>query len=430
MDDSLLGGPILADGPVETPCDVAIIGAGIVALAAACKLQDAGRRVTLIERRGVAQGASFGNAGALAFSDILPLAVSGKIRQVPKWLMDPLGPLAVPPAYALKIAPWLIRFWRAGWPDRIQQSIAAQGAMMRLAAREMDALIAAAGLGAMVRSDGSLELYESEAEFAASARGWAARTAHGIAFEHVQGERLAELQPGLSPAFARGTFVPEWRTVSDPFEFATALARAVAARGAHFMRGEVSAVSPSGDGAALRMMDGRSLSAAAVVIAAGAWSRRLSDPLGDRIPLETERGYNTTLPLGAFAVRRQLIFGGHGFVITPLSTGLRIGGAVELGGLDLPPNFARAAAMLAKAERFLPGLKPGGGRQWMGFRPSLPDSLPVIAPSRASPQIVYAFGHGHLGLTQSAGTGRLVRELVCGETPSIDIAPFRASRFR
>jgi D-amino-acid dehydrogenase len=429
MDDSLPAALLLADEPIDTPCDVAIIGAGIVALAAAHKLQDAGRHVTLIERRGVAQGASFGNAGALAFSDILPLAVSGKILQVPKWLMDPLGPLAIPPAYALKIAPWLLRFWRAGWPDRIQQSIAAQAAMMRLAAREMDDLIASAGLGEMVRSNGSLELYESNAEFAASAPGWAARTAHGIVFEHVQGERLAELQPGLSPGFVRGTFVPGWRTVSDPFDFATALARAVAARGAHFMRGEVSIVAPSEDGAALRMMDGRKLSAAAAVIAAGAWSRRLVAPLGDRIPLETERGYNTTLPLGAFEVRRQLIFGGHGFVITPLSTGLRVGGAVELGGLDLPPNFARSAAMLAKAERFLPGLKAAGGRQWMGFRPSLPDSLPVISPSHASPRIVYAFGHGHLGLTQSAGTGRLVRELVCGETPSIDLTAFRASRF-
>jgi D-amino-acid dehydrogenase len=424
MDDIPLGTAL-----PDQPLDVAIIGGGIVALAAAQKLQAAGRRVTLIERNGVARGTSFGNAGALAFSDILPLAVSGKIRQVPKWLLDPLGPLAIPPAYALKIAPWLLRFWRAGWPDRIQQSIAAQGAMMRLAEAEMDSLIAEAGLGGMVRADGSLELYESEAEFAASAPGWRARTEHAIAFEHVRGARLAELQPGLWSGFVAGTFVPAWRTVSDPFHFATALARAVERRGGAFLRGEVAAVSPSGDGVAIRLNDGRTLSASAVVIAAGAWSRRLTDPLGERIPLETERGYNTTLPLGAFDVRRQLIFGGHGFVVTPLSTGLRVGGAVELGGLDRPPNFARSEAMLAKATRFLPGLKPEGGRQWMGFRPSLPDSLPVIGPSRASPRIVYAFGHGHLGLTQSAGTGRLVRELVCGETPSIDIGPFRASRF-
>jgi D-amino-acid dehydrogenase len=166
-----------------------------------------------------------------------------------------------------------------------------------------------------------------------------------------------------------------------------------------------------------------------VVVAAGAWSRRLTDPLGDHVPLETERGYNTTLPLGSFDLRRQIIFGGHGFVVTPLTTGLRVGGAVELGGLDLPPNFARSEAMLRKAMRFLPGLSPEGGQQWMGFRPSLPDSLPVIGPSRASARIIYAFGHGHLGLTQSAGTGRLVADLVSGPAPAIDLAPFRPGRF-
>ena len=419
----------LSEPTTDAALDVVIIGGGIIALASAQKLLAAGRRVTIIERRGIAQGTSFGNAAAFAFSDILPLAASGKIRQVPKWLLDPLGPLSIPPAYALKIAPWLLRFWREGWPDRIQHSIAAQGAMMRLAEPEMELLVAEEGLGAMVRHDGSLELYESEAEFAASMPGWQAREAHGVPFEHVRGERLAELQPGLSPRFVAGTFVPGWKTVSNPYDFALAVARGVQARGAQFVRGEVASVVPSGAGVAVQLADGKRLTAAAAVVAAGAWSRRLTDPLGDRIPLETERGYNTTLPLGAFDVRRQLIFGGHGFVITPLINGLRVGGAVELGGLDLPPNFKRSEAMLAKAQRFLPGLAPEGGQQWMGFRPSLPDSLPVIGLSRASPRIVYAFGNGHLGLTQSAGMGRLVRDLVCGETPSIDVSPFRPDRF-
>jgi len=421
--------PLTDDVPAGEAPDVVIIGGGIIGLATAEKLLAAGRRVTLIERKGIAQGASFGNAAALAFSDILPLAVSGKVRQVPKWLMDPLGPLTIRPAYALKIAPWLLRFWRAGWPDRIQQSIAAQASLMRVAEPEMTAMVAESGLGDMVRRDGSLELYESEAEFAASMPGWRARTEHGISFEHVRGDRLAELQPGLSPAFVAGTFVPEWQTVSNPYDFALALARAVQARGVVFLRGDVASVAPEGGGVTIRLADGRSLTGAAAVIATGAWSRRLTDPLGDRIPLETERGYNTTLPPGAFALRRQIIFGGHGFVVTPLADGLRVGGAVELGGLDLPPNFKRSEAMLSKAMRFLPGLSPEGGRQWMGFRPSLPDSLPVIGPSKASPRIVYAFGNGHLGLTQSAGTGRLVRDLVCGQTPPIDLSPFRPNRF-
>ena len=177
------------------------------------------------------------------------------------------------------------------------------------------------------------------------------------------------------------------------------------------------------------MADGTTRKTGQLVIAAGAWSHLLAKNLGERIPLETERGYNTTLPKTAFDVKRQLIFSGHGFVITPLDTGLRVGGAVELGGIERPPNYARSKALLEKAKVFLPGLDPAGGREWMGFRPSLPDSLPVIGGARKSPSIVYAFGHGHLGLTQSAATGRLIRDLVLGQTPPIDLAPFSPQRF-
>lgn len=423
--DAVQPAPDLPAGPL----DVAIIGAGIVALATAQKLHAAGRRVALIERGGVARATSAGNAGALAFSDILPLASSGKIRQVPKWLLDPLGPLAIPPAYALTIAPWLVRFWRAGWRDRLASSLAAQVSLMRVAEVEMDRMVAEAGLAALVHHDGSLELYESEREFRDSLAGWKARSDADIAFEHVQGARMAALQPGLSPRFVSGTFVPGWRTVSDPYLFAAALARYLESQGVLFLAGDVARLEPAEAGVTIHLAAGRSVTAAQVVVATGAWSRRLTDALGDRIPLETERGYNTTLPPGAFDLRRQIIFGGHGFVVTPLSTGLRVGGAVELGGLDLPPNFKRSEAMLRKAQDFLPGLKPEGGQPWMGFRPSLPDSLPVIGWSKASARIVYAFGHGHLGLTQSAGTGQLVADLLAAVPPAIQLAPFSPRRF-
>src|SRR5262249_50510237 len=156
-------------------------------------------------------------------------------------------------------------------------------------------------------------------------------------------------------------------------------------KGASFVRGDVGLVMPSEGRVAIQLRHGHTILARQALIAAGAWSHLLARQCGDRIPLETERGYNTTLPVGAFDVKRQLIFSGHGFVITPLTTGLRIGGAVELGGLERPPNFARSKAMLEKARRFLPGLDSSGGREWMGYRPSLPDSLPVIGRSKQSP---------------------------------------------
>jgi D-amino-acid dehydrogenase len=409
--------------------DVVIVGAGIVGLASAYKLVEAGRKVVLVDRTGIAEETSRGNAGAFAFSDIMPLATKDMWRKLPRWLSDPLGPFTVRPEYLPQIAPWLLRFWRAGWPDRVAGGIAAQAALMRLSRTETDAMVASAGLQHLVRSDGVLELYESEGDIRAAAHELAAKTREGIEHRLVRGSELAELQPGLSPRIVGATFIPKWQTVTDPYDYSVAVGAAARSRGATFFKGEVRALTPLADGVRIDFVDGSSLTAAKVVVAAGAWSRTLTAQLGDHIPLDTERGYNTTLPPGSFDLRRQLFFAGHGFVVTPLSTGVRVGGAVELGGLKLPPNFARADAMLQKAAMLMPGLKTTGGQQWMGFRPSLPDSLPAIGRSRQSPHIIYAFGHGHLGLTQSAGTGKLVAELVSGAAPSLDLAPFSPQRF-
>lgn len=409
--------------------DVVIVGAGIVGLASAYKLVGAGRSVLLIDRKGMAEETSRGNAGAFAFSDIMPLATKDVLRKLPRWLTDPLGPFTVRPEYLAQITPWMLRFWRAGWPDRIAAGIKSQGALMRLARSEMDTLVTSAGLAGLVRSDGVLEFYESEGELRAAQSEIDAKAREGIEVRVVRGAEMAELQPGIDTRFVAATFIPKWQTVSDPYDFALAVGKAATDRGAIFRKGEVRALRPLSDSVVVEFADGTMLTAKKVVVASGAWSKALTAPLGDLIPLDTERGYNTSLPPGAFDVRRQLVFPGHGFVVTPLSTGVRIGGAVELGGLDLPPNFKRSEAMLTKAAKFMPGLKTDGGTQWMGFRPSLPDSLPAIGRSRPSPHILYAFGHGHLGLTQSAATGRLITELVTGAAPSLDLTPFSPQRF-
>jgi D-amino-acid dehydrogenase len=377
----------------------------------------------------MAEETSRGNAGAFAFSDIMPLATKDVLRKLPKWLSDSLGPLTIRPEYLAQITPWMMRFWRAGWPDRVAAGIKAQAALMRLARTEMEALVASAGIANLVRSDGVLEYYEHEGELRAAQHEIDAKTREGIDVRVVRGAEMRDLQPGIDPRFVAATFIPKWQTVSDPFDFALAIGKAAIDGGVTFRKAEVKSLRPLGQGVTVEFTDGTTLAAAKVVVASGAWSRALAAPLGDLIPLDTERGYNTTLPPGAFDLKRQLVFPGHGFVVTPLSTGVRIGGAVEFGGLELPPNFKRSEAMLRKAAMFMPGLKTEGGRQWMGFRPSLPDSLPAIGRSRPSPHILYAFGHGHLGLTQSAATGKLITELVTGAPPSLDLTPFSPQRF-
>ena len=405
-----------------------VIGAGVIGLSTALALQDRGLRVTILDREGPAAGASAGNAGAFAFTDILPLASPGLLRKAPRWLLDPLGPLSVPPRHALRITPWMLRFWRACAPDRVARSTVAQTRLMDLSRAALEPFLEATGTSHMLRRDGSLQVYESRAEWQASLPGWQARADHGIAFRHMDAEEMAAIQPGLSPRFSHGTFTPGWYSIADPRLYVLALADRFRERGGVIDRAQVTALTAHADGVRIAAQ-GRAWQADHAVLAAGAQARALARCVGDRIPLETERGYNTTLPPGAFDLRLQVTFGGHGFVVSSLSSGIRIGGAVELGGLTLPPNFRRAEAMLAKAKAFLPGLDTRGGTQWMGFRPSLPDTLPAIGPSRASRRVVHAFGHGHLGLTQSAGTARLVADLVTGAPPAIDLRPFSPQRF-
>ena len=361
---------------------------------------------------------------------MLPLAHKGMLKNLPKWLADPLGPLAIPPAYLPKLLPWLIRFWRAGASDRFEASLAAQAGLMKLAEAEWSGLMQRSGTQTMLREDGSLELYESEAEFLTSLPGWAARERFGIEYRHLKQDELAEYQPGLSKQFVRGTFAPGWKTVSDPKDLGKALWRYAEAKGAEFVKGDVGLVMPSKDSITIQLRQGRTILAKQVVIAAGAWSHLLARQLGDRIPLETERGYNTTLPKSAFDVKR------HADLFRPRlrhhAAGKRRCASAarsSLAGLQRPPNFQRSKAMLEKAKKFLPGLDAAGGREWMGFRPSLPDSLPVIGRSQNQANVFYAFGHGHLGLTQSAATGRLIRDLVLGQAAAIDLQPFSAQRF-
>lgn len=409
--------------------EIAVVGAGIIGICIAARLAEQGLSVTVLDRTGLCEETSSGNAAAFAFSDVLPLAHKGMLKNLPRWLADPLGPLSIPPAYLPTLMPWLWRFWRAGSASSYESALAAQAGLMRLAETEWMALMQRSGTRHMLREDGSLELYESESEFRASLPGWQARERHGIGFRHVAGAEMAALQPGLARRFVKGTFVPGWKTVADPKLLGKAIWAYAESKGARFEHATVNEAVSGANGVVLHLSDGTTRHAARLVIAAGAWSHRLASRFGDRIPLETERGYNTTLPATAFDVKRQLIFSGHGFVVTPLSTGLRVGGAVELGGLDRPPNYARSKAMLTKAQKFLPGLDPTGGREWMGFRPSLPDSVPVIGRARAAPNVFYAFGHGHLGLTQAAATAALIGSLVLGQSPALDLAPFSPQRF-
>ncbi|MGO2353810.1 MAG: NAD(P)/FAD-dependent oxidoreductase [Marinomonas foliarum] len=410
--------------------DVIIIGAGIIGISTALKLQQQGKQVLVLDSKGVAAETSSGNAGAFAFADVIPLATPGIMRQAPKWLIDPLGPLSLRPAYALKILPWMLRFWRASWKDKYQAALAAQASLMEFSKAALERQIEAVNGEAMIRREGQLQLYEGQDEFNASLAGWQTRQEHGVVYELLLNpEAIAKIQPGIHPRFTHAAFTPEWKNVVDPKIWTEHLANEFKKLGGKIAIASVHAIDLKEDSVSLKC-DSADYEASQIVLAAGAWSKALAQSIGDSLPLDTERGYNTTLPAGAFDLKTHITFSNHGFVVTKAGGGIRVGGAVELGGLSLAPNFKRSEILLNKAAQFLPDLNIENGKQWMGFRPSMPDSLPVISYASQSKRVIYAFGHGHLGLTQSAGTAELVAELIHHQPSSIPLEAYSALRFK
>ena len=408
---------------------IAIIGAGLVGLATAHALRDEGHDVVIVDREGPAAGASRGNAGWIAHTDIDPIASPKMLRQVPKFLLDPLGPLAIRPSYLWQILPWLARLIYASRPANLERSVNGLVSLQKLAMPAWTQLSGDLGLTRHIHRRGGLFVFASQEAFAAAKPHFRHQQELGIACEFLEQPELRQLEPMLGDAIVGGAFFPDAAHVSDPRVLTEALFEAAVARGCQFLRDEVSGVE-AGPPVRVVRRGGAAVEVDAAVVAGGAWSRPLAAGLGDAIPLDTERGYNVSFPDAVGLLTRPVAFPGHGFVATPMETGLRIGGAVELGGLELPPNHERSRALHTKAARFLRGCPPyETGTRWMGFRPSIPDSLPVIGTARATDRVVYAFGHGHYGLTQSAATGRIVADLLARRPPPIDLAPFSPQRF-
>jgi D-amino-acid dehydrogenase len=409
---------------------ITVVGAGIVGLAVAYHLAKAGARVTVIDRDPEGDKTSAGNAGGIAVTEVVPASSPAVWWRVFGWMLDPLGPLAVRPAHAPSLVPWLWRFAKAGTPrerDRISQALAA------LNSRVYDDLLPMLddiGFSTELNRSGALSVYETEAGFRRDASEWDCKRTCGVVAEEVTAAEARRMEPALGPRVVRAVYTPQWSHINDPRQLLQGLRNWLTSRGVVISRGEVLRIgSDSNSKVSLELAGGPRVVADRIVVAAGAWSGSLARQMGDRVPLESERGYNVTLPHSGIALRRQLIFAERKFVATPLSCGLRIGGAAEFGGLNAPANFQRSRALSELARRYLPGLRIEGGTNWAGHRPATPDSLPVIGPSAHQPNVFYAFGHGHLGLTQAATTGRLVCGLIHQAPQPIDLRPYGIARF-
>ena len=415
--------------PEPKPRHFAVIGAGIIGVSTALYLQRDGHRVTLIDYRGPGEGTSFGNAAIIAGASCEPVAMPGILGRVPGMLLDPLGPLAIRWGYLPKLAPWLMAFVAASRPDRVEKfSIA----LRELSLRCVDAfkpLTDDAGLSDMIRHTGWLSVYKTEESFNHSRGEMELQRRRGVKFELMGGEEIRQLEPSLAPVFAKAVFFPEHSMTVNNFRLVQALAQDFTSRGGALLRETVTDIEIGASGPKAVLTDKARHEVDAVVLAAGAWSKRLAKRLGHRVLLETERGYHVTLPDPGVELRLPIHVGDHGFVMTPLEQGLRFAGTVELGGLAAAPNWGRARVLLEHGRKLLPGLRDAGKTEWMGFRPSVPDSVPVISASPRLPNAYFAFGHGHLGLSFGAITGRMIADLAAGRDPGLDMTPYQVDRW-
>jgi D-amino-acid dehydrogenase len=412
---------------------VAVIGAGMIGVTAACFLRRKGHEVKLVDPNQPGEGASFGNAGCFNGSSVVPLSMPGSIRNVFRWLSDPLGPLALPVTYLPSIAPWLIRFIRAGTPIRVAAQARALRMLLEDGIETLAPLLHEAGASDLVQRVGHLFVYRTLAGWQNEQAAWRLRADNGIHWDEFEAAELRQLDPNLSREYRKGVLVRENGHTVNPHRLVNSLAAAFQRAGGLLLKQR--AIGFEVDGGRLKAIrcEDACLDVDAAVIAAGIWSRPLAAQLGDRVPLETERGYHIMIRDPEVAPRIPVADAAGKFVATPMELGLRLAGTVELAGLKAPPNWQRARVLLAQARRMYPALCPGYAEDrlsmWMGHRPSLPDSLPIIGASRKTSDVVYAFGHGHIGMACAAKTGRTVAEIVSGETPQIDVAAFSPRRF-
>ena len=409
-----------------------VIGAGIIGTALAHTLQKRGRQVTLIDRDAPGRGASFGNLASIAVTEFMPASRPAIWRQLPGWLLDPKGPVRVRPAYMLHLLPWFLRFVAAARPATLRALEAQGAALCARALADTQDLLADLGLTDHLSQQGCLSLYSDQAEFRADRAHIEVLERFGLDHDILTGAQARALEPDLSPAIGMAVRFAQNRSVRDPYRLVLALADRFAALGGQLEQAEVVGFGRSADGtgiADIALRDGRLIAADEVVIAAGAYSGRLSALLGEPIPMETERGYHTQIMVPGIALQHSIIWPARAFMVTPTAGGIRVGGTVEMAGLDAPPDYRRAQITVKRAMTALPNLRCQAFTEWMGHRPALPDTVPILSASARTRGLFYATGHGHLGLTLAATTARLMGDLITGRAPGLDLAPYRVDRF-
>lgn len=408
---------------------VAVIGAGIVGVCCAAYLQREGYAVEVFDPEPPGTQCSYGNAGGICPGSCVPIAMPGMLSKVPGWLLDPEGPLYIRLSYLPQAMPWVTRLLLSSRKDRVEHISTAMRNLHRLTFECYEPLLKDAGCGHLVSQRGQLFVYQKPNAITLDDYGLTLRRERGVKVEVLNRDELRQLEPSLAPIFNTGVYLPEQGQCSNPGKLVEMIAAHVARNGGVFTRSKVLGFGFSNGTLSALQTDQGLRPVERVVVAAGAWSGKLAAQLGCRVPLETERGYHVMVDGQDAGLRIQTIWSDRKFVASPMEEGMRFAGTVELAGLSAPPAMQRADLLLKQGLQMFPQLKPERTRRWMGHRPGMPDTIPVIDQVPRHRNAFLAFGHGHMGLIGGSVTGKLIAELVSGKPTSLDLAPYSASRF-
>lgn len=406
-----------------------VIGAGMLGVSTALWAQRAGYRVTLIDREAPAAGASYGNAGLLASGAVVPVNTPDLWTKAPGMILNPDSPLFLRWSYLPRMLPWLSRFMAHARDAKTRASAAALFPIIGDSLSDHQTLAAGTEAERYIHPTDYLFMYRSRAEYEAAGYSWDIKKSLGFEPTEYEGARLQAYDDAFSDQIGFAAALPNHGRISDPGAYVTALADHVVAHGGQFVRGEVQGiVRENGQVLGVRI-GGETLSCDQVAVTAGAWSTALTGDLGLKLPLETERGYHIELWTPSKMPKTPAMITSGSFVMTPMEGRLRLAGIVELGGLKAGPSKAPLALLRRQLKQVMPDLTWSHETEWLGFRPTLPDALPVIDAVPGVKGAYLGFGHQHVGLTGGPATGRLLVQMMSGQQPNVDMRPYRADRF-
>ncbi len=413
---------------MDSATHIAVVGAGIVGCSTALWLQRKGFRVTLIDPEEPGSGTSSGNACTIAEYGCVPVNSPDLLLRLPKLMLSRDSPLRVDFGYALTHMPWMLEFLLNCREHQVERIIRLLARLLAKTWEGLDPLLDMAAARDLVENRGFMHVYRDDREFKDAERANRARRQHGVKYTELDAADIHDLEPNLKPIFKHGLLFEGIHQVLDPAALCRRYAECLLRNGGTLLGARAVEVRHGAGGVEIRLDDGTTVDAERVVVAAGAFSKQIRGVPTQLLKLDTERGHHIQFSGMQHLLSRPVSWQQSGFYATPMNLGMRFAGTVEIAGYRKPINPAIVAYLTRKAHEML-DLPEQPDSEWLGYRPTCPDSLPVIGFSTVSEYIIYAFGHQHIGLTLAGITGKLVAELAQGEQPALDIGAFSPSRF-